>query len=81
MRSALGNYPNSIVSMLFTQDISAGIRRFTQAEKASMVDAPEAWEYPKPGTEDEITAARAAESLDAPQTSTDTGATPASSEQ
>ena len=38
-----------------------------------MVDAPEAWEYPKPGTEDEIAAARAAQSEDAPRASTDPG--------
>ena len=40
-----------------------------------MVDAPEAWEYPKPGTEDEKDAARAAEVQEAPQDSTDPGAT------
>ena len=39
-----------------------------------MVDAPEAWEYPKPGTEDEKDAARAAEAQEAPQASTDPGA-------
>ncbi|CAL5224138.1 g6771 [Coccomyxa viridis] len=38
-----------------------------------MVDAPEAWEYPKPGTEDEIAAARAAQSEDAPRASIDPG--------
>jgi len=39
-----------------------------------MVDAPEAWEYPKPGTEDEKDAARAAEAQEALQASTEPGA-------
>ena len=47
---------------------------FGSADKAGMVDAPEAWEFPKPGTEDELAARRAAESPEDPQASTDPGA-------
>ena len=48
---------------------------FGSADKAGMVDAPEAWEFPKPGTEDDLAARRAAEFQENPQASTDPGAT------